>query len=288
MRYTIGVILLMSFHLGWAQDGNEMLQKNQDSITRPTSIEIGTGFRIGKFRDFATSPLFYSGIGLAGKIGRVKKNNKLETDLNLMFAGGNYFTIVENEVHSSAVNSLFLNYSYLKGIERLASERIFVMVGGAISATGNYRFNESLMNNNLGLEGLINLQVSGKITFDVSRREKKKKKFLFIPYTLEPRNRNLSYRLDVGVVNSSYRNGYAYASQGVVTNRDGLNVFDNHKFTVFSGMRLGSCLAYEINLNNGNRVKFAYQWDAYKTGGDLDVFEMSNHFLQVALLFKAN
>lgn len=289
MKFKVIFPLLMILSFGTlAQELEQSGWVARDTSARATFIELGVGVKLGTFRDFATSPLIYSGPGIHAKIGRNKKNNIFETDANFIMAAGSYSSLIENEVHYSSINTFTLNYSYLRGIRNWNTAKCKFLVGGMLSAMGNYRFNEALMNNNLGIEAFINLQAAAKVILDISRTEQKNKKLLFIKYSLFPRSRSLTYQFNVGVVNSSYRNGYAYISQGAITNRDGWNIFDNHELRVFSGAKISSSLAYEISLNNGNRVKLAYDWEAYKTGGDLDVFEMSNHLISLALLFKTN
>ena len=56
---------------------------------------------------------------------------------------------------------------------------------------------------------------SFKITKDISRTEKKDKRFLFIKYRLKEKQRNLSLRLNIGLLNASLRNGYVYAGQSI-------------------------------------------------------------------------
>lgn len=287
IKVVFPLLMILCFRT-LAQDLEGPGRVAQDTSARVTFIELGVGVKLGTFRDFATSPLIYRGPGIMVKIGRSKKNSLFETDANFVMASGSYSSVVGNEVHFSSINTFTLNYSYLRGIKNWNTAKSKFLFGGMLSAMGNYRFNEALMNNNLGIEAFINLHAAAKVIFDISRTKQKNKKLLFIQYSLSPRSRSLTYQFNVGMVNNSYRNGYAYISQGAITNREGWNIFDNHELKLFSGAKLCSSLAYEISLNNGNRVKLAYDWEAYKTGGDLDVFEMSNHLISVALLFKTN
>ncbi|HKL39286.1 MAG TPA: hypothetical protein VJ894_01340, partial [Cryomorphaceae bacterium] len=156
-------------------------------------------------------------------------------------------------------------------------------VGGQFNATANHRENAALFNNDEGVDLISTLFASAKGTLDLSRKEEKSKKFLFVNYTLKKRVRQLSYHLNVGVVNSSYRNGFAYISPAAPLNED--DFFADYEFRVFKGFRLNSSLDYTIYLQNKNAVQFSYVWDAYRTGGHHDNFEMAAHILKVTLLF---
>ena len=121
---------------------------------------------------------------------------------------------------------------------------------------------------------------------DVSRKEAKDKKLLFIKYHLKQRTRNLSFRLNVGLINSSFRNGFVYAGQSFILNEE--KPFDDYQYKVFLGFRASSSLDYTIFLKNKNKIQLSYLWDAYKTGGDLDKFEMAHHTFKLTLLFNTN
>jgi hypothetical protein len=54
---------------------------------------------------------------------------------------------------------------------------------------------------------------------------------------------------------------------------------------IFKGFRLNSALDYTIFLRNKNAVQLSYLWDAYRTGGHHDNFEMAAHTLNFSLLF---
>ncbi len=87
-------------------------------------------------------------------------------------------------------------------------------------------------------------------------------------------------------MNSSFRNGFIYSGQSQVLN-DAKN-FDGYVYKVFSGFRMGSQLDYTRYLKNKNAFQISYLWDAYRTGGQLDKFEMAHHTLRFSLQFNTN
>jgi hypothetical protein len=58
-----------------------------------------------------------------------------------------------------------------------------------------------------------------------------------------------------------------------------------NELQIFKGFRLNSALDYTIFLRNKNAVQLSYLWDAYRTGGHHDNFEMAAHTLNFSLLF---
>lgn len=283
MRIPFALLLFLPFQL-FAQESNEPVVTNEN-YERPKFYELGAGFNISRFRDFATSPLNY--VGGVGEfvLGTLRKDESQEVNLSFRFSSGTYFSAGNSLERSGAVASVvFINYSRLYQIKSLSSDKWNFKVGGKIDLTGNIRQNPSLLNNSTGIEAFQTLFASAKVTRDISRTAIKQKKFLFIRYKRYPQRRELSFQLNPSVINSTYRNGYAYISQASVVGSE--DPFSDYKLSVFSGFRINTALDYTRYLKNGNGIKLSYLWDAYKTGGSLPRFEMSHHLLQVALLFK--
>jgi hypothetical protein len=199
---------------------------------------------------------------------------------------GNYSISVGDENTSSKVNIYNFYYSRLYKFNKLGSDKWHIKLGGLYQLTYDYRTNEALQNFSYGSEFFSNIMASVKFEFDVSRKTGKDKKFLFIKYKTEPRKRNLSFRLNIGLVNSTYRNSYAYSGQSSILNE--FKMFDNYEFKLFSGFRMGTELNYTIYLKNKNAIQLSYTWDAYKTGGDYDKLEVAHHIFGLTFLFNTN
>ncbi|MBL4710677.1 MAG: hypothetical protein JKY48_19805 [Flavobacteriales bacterium] len=279
-HYIILLSLIPMFGMAQKEESVNSLEKRK-SIYFSTSM----GFSSSTFRDFATSPLFYKGIARYASIGRIRNDSMRESRLGGSYSTGNYKATVGDHSASSQVKTLALYYAQMYHLSKLSNDKWNTKVGGLVNVTGNLRINGSLGNNSAGLELNGTLFASIKTERDVSRVKTKNKKFLFfIKYKLKPRKRKLSYRLNLGLMNNNYRNPYVYIGQSSVLNDD--KTFDAYEFKTFSGFRMSSSLDYTIALNNRNLIQFSYLWDAYRTGGDLDKFEMAQHVFKLSLLFN--
>ncbi|WP_148639416.1 hypothetical protein [Aquimarina longa] len=284
-RITVVLMVFISFS-AVSQVETSAVSKKELRKNTPAYIGVTMGLGRSIFRDFATSPLFYRGISKYVSLSYSKTNLKRESEIGLSYSFGEHSNTFNNHSKTSIVKSVSLFYSRLYQLNALSSQKLNVKIGGLLNATGNLRTNEALLNNGLGFEIIPTLFGSIKIEKDISRKEEKSKKFLFIKYKLKKRTRSLAFRLNLGLINSSYRNGYVYAGQSDLLNKPRL--FDDYQFNVFSGYRMNSALDYTISLKNKNALQFSYIWDAYKTGGDLDKFEMANHTFKLTLLFNTN
>lgn len=276
-----------------AQTDNSGFKIEESSLSKkerrkqiPTYYGIAIGINNSKFRDFATSPLFYNGSALQVALSRLKIGNDRAAEFGFSYDFGSYTSNFNENITSSKVNRVELYYSQLYQVELLPSESFNTKVGFLLNSNGNLRTNEALQNNALGVDIFANLLGSIKLTKDISRKVTKEKRIWFFKYKLNERKRNLAFRLNLGLMNSSFRNGYVYTGQSSVLNNPQL--FDGYNFNFFSGARASSNLDYTRYLKNKNAVRFSYVWDAYSTGGDLDKFEMAHHTLKFTLLFNTN
>lgn len=284
-RITTLFLLLVSL-AGTSQTETSILSRKEWRKNIPAYIGVSAGLGGAAFRDFATSPLFYKGTAKHISLSYSKFNLERESEIGFSYSFGEYHNNFNKHSQISTVKSASLFYSRLYQLKSLSSPKLNVKIGGLVNATGNFRTNEALLNNAVGFEVIPTLFGSVKIEKDISTKEEKNKKFLFIRYKLKEKTRNLAFRLNVGLINSSYRNGYVYAGQSGLLNEPLL--FDDYQFKVFSGFRMNSSLDYTVSLKNKNALRFSYAWDAYKTGGNLDKFEMASHTFKVSLLFNTN
>ena len=286
IRTTFILFLLTSFVSLSQSESTPIFYKKELRKNRPTYIRITIGLNSSNFRDFATSPLIYKGILKHIALSCIKYDQKRESEIGLSYSSGNCKNMYNEHLTISKVKTLSIYHSQLYQLNKLSSEKLNVKIGGLFNTTGNLRINESLQNNTEGIEILPTFFGSIKIVKDVSRKEAKNKKFLFIKYHLKQRTRNLSFRLNIGLINSSFRNGFVYSGQSTILNKP--KPFDDYQFKVFSGFRASSALDYTISLKNKNKFQLSYLWDAYKTGGDLDKFEMAHHTFKLTLFFNTN
>jgi len=263
-----------------------LFSKIEDWRLRPTYIGISFGLNSSVFRDFATSPLFYSGNVLHVAISMLKKDDRRESELNLAYKSGRFGTNFNDIYTVSDVEIFDLFYSRLYTVPKLCANTFNTKIGFQLHGTEIIRFNNSLQNNAFGTEGFLNLMGSIKFTKDISRKEVSEKKIWFLKYKLNEKKRDFALRSNVGLLNSTYRNGFIYGGQSYVLNDPKL--YDGYQFSVFSGFRVSSRLDYTRYLKNKNSVQFSYVWDAFQTGGDLDKIQMANHTLCFTLLFNTN
>lgn len=277
---SLTLFLLIGFcSPGWGQSERKLARKS-----RPTYALVAFGPSSSNFRDFATSPLTYRGSILSTSLARLRADANKESLLGLSYSFGNYSATVEEHSTSSQVKTLSLYYSRLYAVNKYSNEQWKVKAGALFNATVNTRLNASLQNNAFGIEMFPTLLGSIQVERDLSRTSAKEGKLLFIRYNRQPRKRLLSYRFNLGLLNSHYRNGFVYSGQSSVLNDPKL--FDDYSLKTFSGMRMSSTLCYSVFNSNGNITQFSYNWDAYKTGGDADAFEMAHHSLTVSLAFN--
>ncbi len=283
-KHSITLLLLLFSVQLFGQQKIAEVSKKELRKSRPTYINIGMGFSYSYFRDFATSPLIYHGLPVTLSLSRLKFDKKRESILGVNYSIGSYSNLLAENNTSSITNTFTLNYTQLYQILEQPSEKWNFKIGGTFNSITNVRINGALQNNALGLESISTIFVSAKISRDLSRTELQEKKLIFFNYQLKPIKRIISYQLNLAVMNNTLRNGYIYNDQAAITNE--FAIFDNHVFKVFSGYRISSSLNYNIYLKNCNAMRISYIWDAYKTGGDLDKFEMASHNLQFSLLFN--
>ncbi len=272
--------------VGFSQNEGATLSKKEQRKNRPAYTGITMGVSYSNFRDLATSPLIYSGGQIHFGLSTLKLDRQREAENGFSYTFGNYASTFNDHSAISTVKTFSFYYSQLYEFKKLSSEKLNVKIGGLFNATGNIRINESLENNGFGFEMFPTLFGSIKVTKGISRTVDKQKKFLFIKYTLKQKTRDLAFRLNVGLVNSTYRNGFVYSGQSDILNE--ATVLDHYQFKVFSGFRMGTVLDYTVSLKNKNKMQFSYIWDAYRTGGDLDRFEMAHHILKLTFLFNTN
>ncbi|GAB5465855.1 MAG: hypothetical protein Kapaf2KO_12910 [Candidatus Kapaibacteriales bacterium] len=268
-KLNAGIIDQPLFHL--LQTSSADTDTTPSYWEKASFIDVGLGLGYSNFRDFATSPLVYSGMPILVSIGYVENDERKDSKIAFSYAFGNYDNDFNNHITESNVNTFTLSYYELFQIQQLSSQDFNFKIGGHINSTANLRQNEDLFNNSVGFEVIstLFLKAKGTLFFDLFNKFK---------------NHSTSLSLDIGALNTSYRNGYAYTIHAPVLNSD--DIFSDYEFNIFSGFRMMSSLDYTIPLENGNAYQFSYLWDSYFTGGDYDEFEMASHFLKVSILFS--
>ena len=286
MKYKIRLILVLLsiVILATAQEEDSTLTNKDLRKKRPQYIELGVGMALSSFRDLATSPLIYSALARGFSVAYLKQDSKRETKINVRLINGTYTSSLKDIATESSVTISDISFTKMYVLNKFSNENWNFKAGAFADLSADIRINKSLQNNALGIDVFFNLMASGKVTRDVSRKDAKHKKFLWIKYNLQPRQRDLSIKLNVGLINSSYRNPYAYAGQSSIVNKAVL--LDGYEYKVFSGLRFSTEFIYTIYLKNKNAFQLSYIWDGYRTGGDLDRFGVVNHIFKFSFLFN--
>ncbi len=255
----------------------------------------GTGIVNINYRDMATSPLTYRGLGFSTFSGSIDQTGQKEfcflTDLSigatLTFSPlSDYFPSPSSSVYFG----LTLYSHLLYNIPQLSTNIFNTKMGGALVSTTNMRQNSQLQNNSAGFESLLNLMFSGKTTADVSRRKTIVRDFIFFERTYKPVKREVSFMMNIGLLNLNYRPGYAYISE---TRLDGsetnlLNYFLNSHSWRINGWRLQSELGYTVYRPSGNARRWSYVWDAANVPGGFEKFQMATHSIKFTYLINKN
>ena len=245
------------------------------------------------YRDFATSPLFYSGIGIEISRAWMKRSEERERNFGIGF-GISFQTARIPESNFIQPGSIAgfgkfdIFYQELWKIEALSDSKNNTKVGGVILVTQNIRGNPELQNNILGLENISNLMASAQWTRDISRTENKILNLWLWKPTLKPVKRDLRFLLNVGVLNFNYRPGYAYAYDSELNGMETNPVkwaYSNFKWSL-NGWRIKTQLEYIQYMPNGNARSLSYVWEASNVPGKFENFQMAIHQLRYTVYFN--
>lgn len=260
--------------------------KKEQRKSRPVFLTIALGSGKTTFRDFATSPLIYRSFPANVIVNKTKVDSARSSLIEIRYTGGIYSSRLDKlKLGSAQAHLTQINYQQLYQIPKWCNQKWNIKTGGAFNYLQTFRINAALQNNSVGAEAFLNLFGVIQANKDISRTKTINKKVLgFIKYNREPRKRELSYQLDVGIINSSIRNGYAYIGQASVINKSPF--LDNYQFHFFSGLRFRTKIDYKVFLENGNAITLGYHWDAMRTGGKLERFELAMHTVSVGLMFR--
>lgn len=298
MRITILVIwlLLVQAMLHAQKDtevrSTEMAESNISEIPSKLGYKELRGIGIGTLalRDEATSPLVYRGIVFSPFRAKVKRNENYETIFGIRPLLGFTITNVNSELDFSGFFGADLYYTYLRNVPKLTFSNIDVKLGGTFDFTTISRINPSFQNNSVGFDlfptlmGSIKLQKSfiGKSLWgeNLSIME------MFRIRKPKPRvHQEISFQVDVGIINANFRNGYAYTIHAPFYNNR--NLFSDHEFNWFSGFRIRSNISYIVfSSKTKNGIKFTYMWEGVRSGRNPDLFAFTNATIQFSLIHR--
>jgi hypothetical protein len=250
---------------------------------RPIYVGIGIGNNISRFRDYATSPLFYGATARTISVFVDRPSDKKDMFIQARYSAANYKARgIDDKTSLSNLKAVSARYTMLWKINPLSSEKFNVKVGGTFDAWADLRVNKKLQNNAAGVEMFASLMLSVKASHRIMLTEQKKIWFL----KFNPRYRNTFFQLNVPVMNNTFRNDYIYTSTAGLDGNTKPSLFKGHEFHAFSGFRLSTCLMYEQEVFNNNILRFTYDWDLLLTSKKYDQFQMANHLFLVSMLIN--
>lgn len=245
------------------------------------------------FRDFATSPLFYSGPGLLLSTSNYSRSSRRDQQLDLNFS---FYSAFDNapksndldRVNISTLSTFQIYYHYLYKLKKLSSETWNFKAGPSLVITQNIRLNPGLFNNALGLENISNIMASGLVTGNISRVQARDINFYFFKIHLPRRTREIRMQLNAGVLNFNFRPGYAYAYDAEIigTQTSPLEwILANYSLSV-NGWRFQTRIEWLWYLHNGNAFSLIYNWDALHAPGRYEAFQIAVHNIGFAYYFE--
>ncbi len=246
-----------------------------------------------RFRDQATSPLFYNGILLNYGLGWMHSGSKHEFivmgDVNLGLLSGSAPSSSFFQTYSEAyLFSSDLYTHYLRQLKMLSVGKFSFHAGGALRNTLNVRMNTNLGNNGAGIEDLLNLMLAARVNYDISRLKTKTVNWYLFTRTLQPQRRQLSLQFNAGVLNFNYRPGYAYLVDAELDGTE-TNIIEyllgGHQWSL-NGWRFNSSLSYTTWRSTGNGIRWSYHWDVAHAPGRYESFQYATHSIRFSLLFN--
>lgn len=294
-RFLILFICCQSSHILNAQEQvNNSNVEHNDSLHTKYYTRLSTGITTPIYRDFATSPLFFSGIGLNLSTAWLKHSDSRERIFQLEMGGA---VMSPNTPESDFIQTGGLSffgqfnafYQQLWKLEALSNTQNNIKVGGALVTTQNIRINGALVNNLLGLESIYNLMASAQITRDISRKKEKEINLLLFKPVLKPAKRDLRFLFNVGVLNVNHRPGYTYTYNSEMNGTEtgpAAWTYYNYQWAL-NGWRLQTQLEYIKHLPNGNARSWSYVWRAAHVPGRHEAFQMASHQIQFTLFFNS-
>ncbi len=282
--YLLLILYFLIPRIAWSQTAfASFFTTEKQDWPRSAYLDMAIGVTHSGFRDFATSPLLYQGNLTSISVSHIDVDKARESSLGVSYAFGQNTSDFNDHRVSSHVKVLALNYLELFELRAIRSNKINLKVGGQFSSTFNIRNNGALFNNSKGIELMTNLFASAKVAVDISRKKDRTIKCLGAKFKLKKQRKILAYILNVGLVNSAFRNGFIYTGHAAILNTD--DFFEGYELRVFSGYRINSRLDYTVFLQNKNAFQLSYLWDVYSTGGR-DLLEMYQHTFKCSFLYN--
>jgi hypothetical protein len=216
---------------------------------------IAWGGSSALYRDFATSPLFYSGLLGHYRMDHWKRTKKTDRLFLSQFSGGQLEQLYNGVYNQATYFAATVSYQFMYQLPWWNNPKQRWLLGLMAETSGNVRLNQSLLNNSTGFEMFSNVYVSAGWRRDISRKQDWNwnigKKSIHLP----KRRKELFWDVHIGAFNRTYRNGFAYIY-------DDPETFTNRFYPSYQwhagGYRLQSRLTYQWYKLNNNGYGFSY------------------------------
>lgn len=287
MLRAVAVLLFIAGHV------LRLAAQEQKSPGTAHHFSPTVGFGWYSFRDFGTSPLFYSGSGVQLSMGDRWEKPRGHVWFNTAAQAALMSANVPLSTYLQASGrSLFLDFrldgGYLHRFEMPLDERWEVKAGGGVVADLLLRQNNALGNAQVGTDIVSNVLLSGELSRDLSRQQQDTLDLKLIRLRRKPTTQRIDFRLDVGVLNFNYRPGYAYVHDSELTGEPGLAwVLADHRWKM-NGWRLGTALGFMRRHGNGNATRLEYRWEAVHAPGRYRALQFASHTLRFVFMFNTS
>ncbi|RFC54599.1 hypothetical protein [Brumimicrobium aurantiacum] len=245
------------------------------------------------YRDFATSPLFYSGLGLHLNLAWLRNHDEKERifemgmGISAQTASTPQSSLIQPNQLAGFAN-FGMRYQRLWKLQAWSKQGSNFKIGGAIRSTQNVRGNPSLENNAMGMENFTNLMGAVQWRKDFVRREVKTIDLKLFKLNFKPAYRQLRLAFNFGVLNFNYRPGYAYTYDSEINGTETGAVewaFANYQWSL-NGYRFNTEVEFIKFLSNGNARSISYVWEAAHAPGKFEDFQMASHQLRYTIYFN--
>lgn len=295
MRHISLFLLFCSLFLiqtGFSQEtkADKKARKKTERKARDKYLSSGLGVVKMSAKDYATSPLLYSGATGFGNLEYLIHSDKLIKTFGLSLGSGTLKTDKDdhpNLTRSSATGIYFdFRFLYLMKIMKLADDRVTWYIGPGLDFTNYSRINFKYGNSAYNYEYMLDLGFASRIEFPFGYKSKDCK-FLGMKFHRRDRQYRLSWQLYLPVIGTIYRPGYVTITNFSNPDEPVFNA-NNLSTVVFKFLQISSNVELFYLLHNGNMLKLSYLWEYYQFNPGFNKVQGALNGVYFSFIFKFN
>lgn len=239
-------------------------------------FEVGAGAAYQNLYDEAISPVLYWSVGPAAYLGHLKVSATTHSELNIQASSISLNNRTDEFLKTSVkTQRAYFDYRFLLKMPvklRLGREPVDVKAGAILSGMFAYKNAPHLVDASKIYETVGSFGLSGRISRELYMWDKTcfiswDVSIPFLAYVIRPGFLNIQDDADPDYNNLS-------------------GIFDNGSMGSFGKFfRLNSRVSYLYRLENGNALKFGYQWDYFRIKTINKAF-FAEHTLFMAFMFQ--